>query len=322
VSLVPRSPSPAKFCQKCKVRKPRADFIVAADDAEGPEVSVFCETCRTTLQTCRMCAIAKPVCEFNRESRRLGRCNACRRSPVALKAALEHVQRSRLPAAGRDRVSQALLMGYEKDPDEASKRAKRRREERLRAAPRERIYRERIFERDGGICWICGEVVEPKNATLDHVVPVSLGGTDTPGNVKLAHGVCNSRRGADTSSVLPPSGSPSGANVGATCVSEPYLLPLWVLQTQDIDLHARVLKAVEAACAIPSPYGVTSADVREQLPDAKDFWPSDAQWDLSSIGHVMSTLAAQQKISRAGVYDNLQHWVVDPGSAHEHPKPD
>jgi hypothetical protein len=105
-------------------------------------------------------------------------------------------------------------------------------------------------------------------------------------------------------------------------VSEPYLLQLWVLQTQDIDPHARVLPAVEAACALPSPYGVTSADVRGQLPDANDVWPSDAQWDLSSIGHVLSTLADHQKISRAGVYDNLQHWVVDPGPWREHRRPD
>ena len=213
-------------------------------------------------------------------------------------------------------------MAYDKDPDEASKRADRRREERLRAAPRERSYRQRIFERDGWICWICGEVVEPEDATLDHVVPVSLGGAHTPTNVRLAHGVCNSRRGADTSSVLLPSGSRPGANVGAATVSEPYLLQLRVLQTQDIDPHARVLQAVEAACALPSPYGVTSADVREQLPDANDFWPSGAQWDLSSIGQVLSTLADEQKVSRAGVYDSLQHWVVDPRPAREQRSPD
>jgi 5-methylcytosine-specific restriction endonuclease McrA len=193
-NLVPRPPSPAKFCQKCKVREPRADFMVAADNAEDPKVSLFCETCRTTLQTCRVCGIAKPICEFNRQSNRWGRCKACRRNPLALKATLKHVQRSGLPEAGRDRVSQALRIAYEKDPDEASKRANRRREERLRAAPRERIYRQRIFERDGWICWICGEAVEPQDATLDHVVPVSLGGAHTPANVRLAHGVCNSRR--------------------------------------------------------------------------------------------------------------------------------
>lgn len=319
--LVPRSPSPAKFCQKCKVRKPYADFIVAAHNAEGPEVSLFCETCRTTLQTCRVCGIDKPVCEFNRQSNRWGCCRACRRNPLALEAALERVRLSELPEAARDRVSEALRMAHEKDPDEASKRANRRRADRLRAASRERIYRERIFERDGWICWICGEVVKLEDATLDHIVPVSLGGAHTAANVRLAHGACNSRRGADTSAFSLLSGSRQ-ANVGAPAVSEPYLLKIWVLQTQDIDPQARLLQAVDAACALPSPYGVTSADVREQLPDANDFWPSDAQWDLSSIGHALSTLADQQKVSRAGVYDNLQHWVVDPSPARDQRSPD
>jgi hypothetical protein len=99
-------------------------------------------------------------------------------------------------------------------------------------------------------------------------------------------------------------------------VSEPFLLEVWVLRTEGIDPHVRLLEAVEAACTLRSPFSVTSADVREQLPDANGFWPSDAQWGLRSIGQVLSTLADRQKIFRVGVYGNpaVQHWVVDPRS--------
>lgn len=55
-----------------------------------------------------------------------------------------------------------------------------------------------IYERDGWICGICEKPVDrelrypdPKSASLDHVVPLSLGGDHTRANVRLAHLKCN-----------------------------------------------------------------------------------------------------------------------------------
>lgn len=55
-----------------------------------------------------------------------------------------------------------------------------------------------IFERDGWMCWLCGEPVDPtlsrkhrRGATIDHVIPLARGGSDTPDNVRLAHWECN-----------------------------------------------------------------------------------------------------------------------------------
>jgi HNH endonuclease len=199
--LMPRPPSSStKVCQKCKVRKQRADFVVDVGNAEGPKVSLFCETCRTTLRTCLKCGIDKPVCEFTHQSNRYGHCKACyaegRRNVFARLADLERARRPGVP----------IVSYYDQDPDEVLNRPKRRRAERLRAAPRERIDREAIFERDGWICGICGLVVKPEEATLDHIVPVALGGAHTAANLRLAHAMCNSRRQADTPSFLFPSG--------------------------------------------------------------------------------------------------------------------
>lgn len=52
-------------------------------------------------------------------------------------------------------------------------------------------------------CWLCGELVEyglrarhPKGPSLDHVVPLSRGGSLLdPVNARLAHYGCNSDRG-------------------------------------------------------------------------------------------------------------------------------
>ena len=59
-----------------------------------------------------------------------------------------------------------------------------------------------IYDRDGWICGICGEPVDPnakypdmRCASLDHIKPLSLGGSHTPENVRLAHFDCNSFRG-------------------------------------------------------------------------------------------------------------------------------
>lgn len=44
------------------------------------------------------------------------------------------------------------------------------------------------------VCWLCGQ---PGSTTVDHVTPLADGGHLTdPTNLRPAHKVCNSRRGA------------------------------------------------------------------------------------------------------------------------------
>lgn len=60
---------------------------------------------------------------------------------------------------------------------------------------------EKLLKRDGGICQICGRPVDCKDVangharslypTLDHIIPLSKGGTHTWDNVQLAHMGCN-----------------------------------------------------------------------------------------------------------------------------------
>jgi len=59
----------------------------------------------------------------------------------------------------------------------------------------------RIAERDGWWCWLCGEAIEPDaigpwQATIDHLVPRSRGGSNELSNLRLAHRRCNNRRGS------------------------------------------------------------------------------------------------------------------------------
>lgn len=65
-----------------------------------------------------------------------------------------------------------------------------------------RVDRRAIYERDAWTCWLCGRLARqdvhynhPLAPTIDHVVPVADGGKHEPGNLLLAHRVCNVRRG-------------------------------------------------------------------------------------------------------------------------------
>lgn len=52
-----------------------------------------------------------------------------------------------------------------------------------------------LIERDGTNCWICFNPFTWDNkATLDHIIPKCLGGTNDVRNLALAHSLCNSRR--------------------------------------------------------------------------------------------------------------------------------
>lgn len=74
---------------------------------------------------------------------------------------------------------------------------------------RYRFPLEEVFERDNGICYLCGGICdwddyEVKDGTIiygnnypsrDHVSPKSKGGENSWDNIRLAHRICNSRKG-------------------------------------------------------------------------------------------------------------------------------
>jgi len=57
-----------------------------------------------------------------------------------------------------------------------------------------------IYIRDNGICGICKEFIDTEfidrkqMPTIDHILPIALGGNDTPDNVQIAHLSCNARK--------------------------------------------------------------------------------------------------------------------------------
>jgi len=68
-----------------------------------------------------------------------------------------------------------------------------------------RAIRRTVLElaaRDGNRCALCGGPIDldlagtdPDGPTLEHRIPIALGGTNDADNLALAHHVCNARRG-------------------------------------------------------------------------------------------------------------------------------
>ncbi|SDD37432.1 HNH endonuclease [Geodermatophilus telluris] len=87
----------------------------------------------------------------------------------------------------------------------SSSTARHARRVRLEGATVERFDPIKVFERDGWHCRLCGGPVDrdlrwpdPASASLDHVVPLVVGGAHSRDNTQLAHWLCNVQKGART----------------------------------------------------------------------------------------------------------------------------
>jgi 5-methylcytosine-specific restriction endonuclease McrA len=58
--------------------------------------------------------------------------------------------------------------------------------------------RRELFDRDNWACYYCGEKVTEENATLDHYIPISKGGDNSPDNLKTCCFICNSVKSGKT----------------------------------------------------------------------------------------------------------------------------
>jgi 5-methylcytosine-specific restriction endonuclease McrA len=157
--------------------------------------------------------------------RRCHRCAALRTLRLRRRARLAdyHRHRDRRRAARRaweqanpDVCRARFRRTYWRDPERRRQATRQWQRQNLRLV-RERLRRRRsrigsvptlpyqdgdIFERDAWTCGLCRGPVDPAlsrnhamGATIDHVIPVVLGGHDVPENVQLAHRSCNARKG-------------------------------------------------------------------------------------------------------------------------------
>ena len=58
------------------------------------------------------------------------------------------------------------------------------------------VARAYVMARDRMVCHLCGRRVRVDELHLDHVIPLSLGGSHDVGNLRVAHARCNTAKGA------------------------------------------------------------------------------------------------------------------------------
>ena len=70
---------------------------------------------------------------------------------------------------------------------------------------RDKIYKTVARQLHGVVpCWLCGEHVAPADATLEHINPLSEGGSSHLDNLAISHAACNNGRHAkERASPLP-----------------------------------------------------------------------------------------------------------------------
>lgn len=72
-----------------------------------------------------------------------------------------------------------------------------------------RKVRRMVLVRDGRVCQMKGPRCTGVATTVDHVVPLALGGSDHPSNLRAACAACNTSSGAGLSSRAGRLGPPS-----------------------------------------------------------------------------------------------------------------
>jgi len=65
------------------------------------------------------------------------------------------------------------------------------------AHTRQKIYRTIARQLHGQVpCWVCSVHVAPLDATLEHIQPLSEGGSSHQANLAISHAACNNKRHA------------------------------------------------------------------------------------------------------------------------------
>jgi 5-methylcytosine-specific restriction endonuclease McrA len=149
-----------KYCPQCKRTLPSSAFNLARGAASG--LQAYCRRCLNprVLQ-----------CYYNNKDAWLEYRHRYYR---------EHWNRQRNLAKQWRKDNRTRYLGH-----------MRRYQALKRGAIVENVNYDAIWERDNGICYICGLFVLREDVHFDHVIPLSKGGSHTYNNVRVTHSRCN-----------------------------------------------------------------------------------------------------------------------------------
>jgi 5-methylcytosine-specific restriction endonuclease McrA len=125
-------------------------------------------------------------------------CKTClQQRQKAFRAAHPELMRqrdARFRRAYADQIPARLKRWRRAHPGKSQEYEARRRARKRRAGKIEHIDRAYVYKRDKGLCSLCGRKVRKQDMSLDHILPLSLGGSHCLTNVTLVHLQCNTRK--------------------------------------------------------------------------------------------------------------------------------
>ena len=188
-----------KRCHACRQYQALDQFYRNRRHADG--LMQACKACQS-VKTCTICHLVKSLDEFY--TRRaaadghLGRCKTCMllRQKAFRAAHPERVRQrdARFRYAYAAKIPARRARWRQAHPGKSQQYEATRRARKRRAGKIEPIDRDYIYKRDQGICSLCGRKVRKQDMSIDHIVPLSLGGAHCLTNVTLVHLQCNTRK--------------------------------------------------------------------------------------------------------------------------------
>lgn len=172
-----------KTCSKCGIERPLDDFYRQANCAGG-----FRPDCKDCVRL-----RAKQNRQNNIDSAR-ARDNARYRDDPVRRESAKRRARERY-AANREAEIVKRREHYQANREKYAAYA-RKRKAALRGVEHSPYTRREIYDRDGGRCRMCQRELSfaPNSFDIDHIVPISLGGPDTPANLQLSCRRCNRKK--------------------------------------------------------------------------------------------------------------------------------
>lgn len=145
---------------------------------------------RVTWKQCAYC----PAWYTTKGKKRCG----CHAPPLPTELRFTPCQDCQQPAAYITRPVLRCMDCRKRHQAEVRRDHRKARKAKLRGAQVERVNVRKVYERDNWRCGLCHKRVNknlkyphPMSASLDHVLPLSLGGAHSMANVQLAHLICN-----------------------------------------------------------------------------------------------------------------------------------
>lgn len=184
-----------KRCSVCALTRPIEDFYIDRGYRRAdckPCHAARCKAYRATgsapsLDPAYQRAYAHTWYDANRE-----RLKAVRRAWYEANRELAARQNQIWYAANRERVAPMRHAWKSANKDRSLDYWHQRR---ARKADSDLVSRAVVYERDNGICGICRLPVDPADWHLDHIHPLSAGGSHSYDNIQVAHPRCNLSKG-------------------------------------------------------------------------------------------------------------------------------